>query len=424
MLFEAQTNAETETASDFEGIAHALNYRRGRLTTRWQAMDLRSVLQPVYSVRHQRPIGCEALIRGSGDGGEDIPPWRIFATTSSSDALHLDRRCTALHCRNFAAIAGSDTWLFLNLHPAEFIQKAWDDGFFRALLAATRLDPAQIVFEILEAPIPDHVALGDAIGHLRQLGALVAIDDFGAGHSNFERIWRLKPDIVKIDRSLLLYAEKDPIMRRSFVSIVEILHQNRCLVVAEGIETEAQALLAIDANVDLVQGYYFSRPFEITDALGETAVDWRRLEATLKARDGEGSAAYKRPFLAHIARLQEVAAAVAKGADFMSAARFLFDFDDVLRCYAIDGDGRQRQANLPSPRIARTADPRLAPLAGAEGASWYHRPYFRRAKGSPGEVQVSREYLSCTDALLCTTLSIAIDTPAGQKVLCCDLLAE
>ncbi|MBI4693640.1 MAG: EAL domain-containing protein [Gammaproteobacteria bacterium] len=423
MLTDAQPNAGVETPSDFERIARGLRYRRGHLTTRWQTMNLRSVLQPVFSVRHQRPIGCEALIRGSGDGDEEIPPWRIFATATSEDALHLDRRCAALHCHNFAAIAGASQWLFLNLHPAEFIQQAWDDGFFRSLIDETKLNPGQIVFEILETPIPEHVELAEAIAHLRGLGALVALDDFGAGHSNFERIWRLKPDIVKLDRALLLYAEQDPIMRRSFGSIVEILHQNRCLVVAEGIETEAQALLAIDANVDLVQGYYFSRPFEISGALGESAVDWRALESTLKARD-EGSFAFKRPFLAHIAKLHEIAAAVARGADFANAAGALFEFEDVLRCYAIDGDGRQRQANLPSPHVARIADPRLAPLAGAEGASWYHRPYFRRAKTQPGEVQVSREYLSCTDALLCTTLSIAVDAPEGQKILCCDLQAE
>jgi EAL domain-containing protein (putative c-di-GMP-specific phosphodiesterase class I) len=409
MLTDAQPNAGVETPSDFERIARGLRYRRGHLTARWQAMHLRSVLQPVFSVRHQRPIGCEALIRGSSDGDEEIPPWRIFATTTSEDALHLDRHCAALHCHNFAAIADASHWLFLNLHPAEFIQKAWDDGFFQRLIAETGLNASQIVFEILETPIPEHVELAEAIAHLRGLGALVALDDFGAGHSNFERIWRLKPDIVKLDRALLLYAEQDPIMRRSFASIVEILHQNRCLVVAEGIETEAQALLAIDANVDLVQGYYFSRPFEISGALGESAVDWRSLESTLKARD-EGSLAFKRPYLAHIAKLHEIAAAVALGSDFASAAAALFAFEDVLRCYVIDGDGRQRQANVPSPRTARIADPRLAPLAGAEGASWYHRPYFRRAKSAPGEVQVSREYLSCTDALLCTTLSIAVET--------------
>src|SRR5215510_15562581 len=79
------------------------------------------------------------------------------------------------------------------------------------------------------------------------------LDDFGAGYSNFDRIWRLRPDIVKIDREMTRRVTVEPLARRMFTGIISVLHEAGALVCVEGIETEAEALCAIDANADLIQ---------------------------------------------------------------------------------------------------------------------------------------------------------------------------
>ena len=106
----------------------------------------------------------------------------------------------------------------------------------------------------------DETRLALAFEYYRTLGCLIVIDDFGAGYSNFDRIWRLKPDIVKIDREMTRRATVEPLARRMFAGIVSVLHEAGALVCVEGIETEAEALCATDADADLVQGHYFAPP--------------------------------------------------------------------------------------------------------------------------------------------------------------------
>ena len=72
------------------------------------------------------------------------------------------------------------------------------------MLAYYNIDPANVVIEILETGVSDESQLVDAVNLYRSLGCKVAIDDFGVGFSNFDRLWRLRPDFVKIDRSIIL----------------------------------------------------------------------------------------------------------------------------------------------------------------------------------------------------------------------------
>jgi len=415
---------QAQARVDYAAVNRRLRYRAGRLVADDGALELRTVLQPVFSVRHQRPVGCEALIRGRDALGRAVGACEIFARATRWDELELDRLCAALHVRNFGAIAGERNWLFLNLSAAEFNLRAWDDGFFTELLGRAGLAPHQIVVEILESPVSSSVDLREVIAHFRALGVLVALDDFGAGHSNFERIWQLKPDIVKLDRSFIVLAERDPAMSRSLPSIVDILHQHRCLVVAEGIETERQAVHAMSAGVDLVQGFYFAQPFEISGEFFPQRIDWSRLQDGLQETVGSGTMILRKNLIAHLARMYGVVEQYREQGSFGDRVARLFELPGVIRCYAIDGSGLQTSENLESPRLSTSKDPRLGPLASAEGASWYSRPYFRRAKQSPGEIQISREYLSCADASMCVTLSVLVDAPQGPMVLCCDLLAE
>lgn len=165
-------------------------------------------------------------------------------------------------------------------------------------------------------------------------------------------------------------------------------------------------------------------PFEISEQFLKTRINWARLEDGLAHTVGSGTLMVRGQLVSHIARMYELVERYDKEDDFARAAERMFELPDVIRCYVIDESGRQRNENVNSPRMAHRHDRRLGPLASAEGASWYTRPYFRRAKQHPGEVQVSHEYLSCADASMCVTLSILIDSRKGRRVLCCDLAAD
>lgn len=94
-------------------------------------------------------------------------------------------------------------------------------------------------------------------------GYRIAIDDFGCRHSNFDRLWKVPPDIVKLDRALILQSANNPRARTILPKLIDILHDLGALVVCEGIETADQHALVVDAGTDLVQGFLYARPHPV-----------------------------------------------------------------------------------------------------------------------------------------------------------------
>ena len=116
------------------------------------------------------------------------------------------------------------------------------------------------MLEIIESRIEESDRLVEAVAAYQQRGYRVAIDDFGCQHSNFDRLWQLSPDVVKLDRSLIVQSEINPRARKILPKLVDIIHDLGAQVVCEGIETPDQHALAASVGVDLVQGFYYGRP--------------------------------------------------------------------------------------------------------------------------------------------------------------------
>src|SRR6266481_7896848 len=221
---------------------------------------LSSHFQPIFSLAHRRPVGYEGLIRGTDPRGKLYLATELLAKAPAGVArMQLDRQCRALHVRNFQRLGDEDSWLFLNVDPFIAVQGR-RFGSFAQMLEENGLAPHRVAVELIETPFEDERLLPAAVDHYRDIGCLIVIDDFGAGYSNFDRIWRLKPDIVKIDREMTRRVTVEPLARRMFAGIISVLHESGALVCVEGIETEAEALCATDADADLMQGNYFAPP--------------------------------------------------------------------------------------------------------------------------------------------------------------------
>ena len=403
-----------------EHRAPELYFRGGRLCARPLQREIFSAFQPIYSFAHQRVVGCEGLVRELGPQGPRFPQG-LFDAQRLEHRVQTDSACIALHVANFHALDAEHLWLFLNLDPVALCHYPQMGDVVEATLRANGVAPASVVIEVLEQPIEDFQAVQRAVDHYRSLGCMIAIDDFGAGHSNFQRIWDLRPDMVKLDRGMLVAAAGDRRIRRSLPSIVTLLHETGCLVVAEGIETEDQALIAMDANVDLVQGFLFARPGEITAPMTLRDVQWASLRMRLQ-EDALSQTVFARRHLAPLAAQFLVASRdLASPMDFIGRAAGLLCQPQVWRCFVLDEHGTQIGRNVNSAAARETGDVRLRPMASAKGASWHHRPYFRRAIESHGELYISHPYLSVSDAAMCVTLSLAVSIGGRTFVLCCDV---
>lgn len=231
----------------------------GRWVSECRDRVLSSVFQPVISLNQGRIIGQEALLRVRDVQGVSIDPTKLIgAMKSDAEVIELDRLCRLLHSHNYMQQPDAREWLFLNLTPQVINRGYLYGSFFSELLQLARINPSQVVVEVLENQVSSEKQLSESVNYYRDIGCLIAIDDFGVGHSNIDRVLRLEPDIVKLDRSLLEVSSCKA--RKVLSNLVSLLHEAECLVVLEGVETLDHVMLAYDVNADLVQGYFFSAP--------------------------------------------------------------------------------------------------------------------------------------------------------------------
>lgn len=383
---------------------------------------LHSHFQPVYSLAHQRTVGYEALVRPFHADGKPVAPLALFPRSEPLEkTVFIDRLCRTLHVRNFSALADDKSWLFLNLNPQVTIHGKQFGSFFHQLLQQHDISPSRVVIEILEEQINDEKLLAESISYYRDMGCLIAIDDFGVGHSNFDRIWRIAPHIVKLDRSMILQAASNRSVQRVLPNLVNLIHQSGSLVLLEGIETEQQAMIALQSDIDFVQGFYFARPDSRlpTEAFHPTISN---LFNILRQQDQINSEVRQFQLARHTNRFYDASIRIRSGDAPESALQSLLALPDVFRCYLLDGQGRQVGQNVTADTMIATEDPRFAPLQDARNAIWARRHYYQEALAEPGRTRISKPYLSITGGNLCVTLSIAISTPEGLRVLCSDIL--
>ncbi|MBZ5486122.1 EAL domain-containing protein [Halomonas aquamarina] len=107
------------------------------------------------------------------------------------------------------------------------------------------------------------------LAQLARMNVAVAIDDFGTGHSSLAYIKTLPFSTLKIDRAFVMDIENNPVDRQLAVMITQLAHAVGCDVVAEGIETPAQAAYLHAIGCEAAQGYYYARPLPANDF-----IDW------------------------------------------------------------------------------------------------------------------------------------------------------
>ena len=226
----------------------------------WEGFTLSTHFQPLYCVERAGCMGYEAFVRAVDGKGGAFDVERLFAEVPRDRSLLLDWACRALHLRNFATVDSGNRTLFINVSPRAAVEEADRAGAFADLVRYYGLTTRRLCVEVLENDCGDEGLLREAVCAYREFGATVSMDDYGVGRSNLDRVIALRPDIVKVDRSLLANAAGGARARAMLPAVVETLHQAGCKVGIEGIESATEALIAIEAGAEYLQGNYFAAP--------------------------------------------------------------------------------------------------------------------------------------------------------------------
>jgi EAL domain-containing protein (putative c-di-GMP-specific phosphodiesterase class I) len=219
--------------------------------------------QPVLSARQKSLVGVEALARGSRGTADLVQPLPMFELASAVGIRdEVDAICRNRAVINFSSLRGlpQDVVLFLNLQvpikwtPSDMAAELHD------LVKSAHVSPRNVGIEIVEAQIQDMQLVRSLVGILRDFGFLIVLDDVGTGHSNLDRIPSIKPDLLKVDRTLVSQIDSDYHKRWTFKSLVDLGRKIGALVVAEGVETTDEALVTLELGADLLQGFLLAPP--------------------------------------------------------------------------------------------------------------------------------------------------------------------
>jgi EAL domain-containing protein (putative c-di-GMP-specific phosphodiesterase class I) len=211
---------------------------------------LAMVYQPIASLATGAVVGFEALARFRAPVRRDPAAWFDLAWRVGLGAA-LEARTVELALAAADRPAGS--FLTVNLSPSALASPEVQEVLARPL--------GGLVIEITEhEAVEDYADLSGILATLRARGARIAVDDAGAGYSGLERVMRLSPDVIKLDRALVSGIDRDPAKAALVHALVGFAAQTGAVVCAEGIETLAELAALAELDVSLGQGWALARP--------------------------------------------------------------------------------------------------------------------------------------------------------------------
>ena len=221
-------------------------------------------LQPVVDTDLNAIVGAEALARFPDGRGPDA--WFADAALAGCTAdLELALLQVALERVDQLP---AHTYLTVNVSPLLVA-----DPRFEALLYDGH-DLGRLVVEVTEhAAIASYGAVLDVLAPYRRMGLRLAVDDVGAGYASFAHVLELRPEIIKVDRSVITRIPRDAAARALVTAITRLAAEMDASVVAEGVESALELRSLQVLGVHLVQGYLLSRPTTVRR-------DWQRWART------------------------------------------------------------------------------------------------------------------------------------------------
>jgi len=233
--------------------------------------------QPIFRAGDLGLWGFECLARARDESEHVIEAEQLLAWARQERLTFMfDRVCRETHIRNAAAAGLPDeARIVVNFLPTAIYDPAFCLASTEAAVRSTGLDTSRLIFEAVESDeVSDRERFVAILGHYRDGGYRVALDDMGVGHAGLLMLAELEPDIIKIDHGLIAKAATSPRHLGSCEALVRLGKVCGASILAEGIETREQLRMMTELGVDCVQGFLLGRP--APEPVTECAIPPRR----------------------------------------------------------------------------------------------------------------------------------------------------
>ncbi|WP_458414250.1 EAL domain-containing protein [Schinkia sp. CFF1] len=246
-----------------------LNYKRFiELKKIMENKSLDTFFQPILKLDSGKTIGYEVLNRPAASSL--FPNTEAFYDFVGQTDQVFSFEC---FCRNLSLTRFIDnlteearqntSLIFINIHPKVLLDVNYQSGETLQLLYELGIEPRQVVFELTEkSAVTDFCLFEKVLSNYRSQGFRIAIDDVGSGYNSLKTLIYLKPEFIKLDRSLIQNIEQNPAQQQLVTLIIEYAKQSFTKVIAEGIETVNELRFIREKGVHYGQGYALGKPKE------------------------------------------------------------------------------------------------------------------------------------------------------------------
>lgn len=227
--------------------------------------DLHPYFQPIVALGRENQIfGYEALARMRTDTPMRDPEMLFKYAARKHRVSELEIACMARALHDGAALTKS-ALMFLNVHPDAFVS----GSTFRDMLVShakrANVDLDRIVLEITEqGSLANSTTVLGTIADLREKGVRFAFDDVGVAYSHLPLMDAVKPSFLKVSQHFGTGFETDSTRMKIVMNLLSLAHDFNCDLILEGIEDEATATMASHLGIPLGQGFFFSKPADVS----------------------------------------------------------------------------------------------------------------------------------------------------------------
>src|SRR3984893_15687955 len=247
--------------------------------------ELELCYQPLVEIISRRIVGLEALVRWNHPTRGLIMPSIFIPIAERTGAIvPLGRWVFEEACRQLKRWHDQDiapSVLAVNVSGVQFKRPSELEVDIAASLARWGIQPGSLEVELTETVLMEMTQKhGDALERLRKLGVRIAIDDFGTGYSSLKYLTIYPVNRLKIAQELVVRATTDARSATVVRAAIRLAQELGIEVIAEGVETEAQATFLFSAGCAYAQGYHFSGPLNAkraTELLRQGKIEFRRM---------------------------------------------------------------------------------------------------------------------------------------------------
>ncbi len=231
------------------------------IKTALNTQNIISFFQPIVDNKTKEVVKYESLVRLIDENEKVLTPY--FFLDVAKKAKYYSQVTDIVLTNSFEALHLTDKKISINLSIQDIEKKSTRNHIFN-LLKKYKNEAHRIIFELLEdEEVKDYEVIELFISQIKTYGILIAIDDFGTGYSSFARIMQYKPDILKIDASLIKNILTDNFSLNVVKAIVAFAKAQNIELVAEYVENEEIFILVNKLGIQYSQGYYFGKPSKI-----------------------------------------------------------------------------------------------------------------------------------------------------------------